>query len=179
MIWDVIIKWWCFMKTCLNHQAPYGASVTHLRLHWCSAQLSVVPTVNPHWSQGLCVSSQMQQWMVSWDLQRIALCHTLCLSKQSQAVCMRFNYVKHPHYLENNVDVFPNSLGKLAASMASLLCTTYGLGLYWHALCIELVSEQHCIFVPHSSQQTRNKYSHKFPLPSLPHMQGWQRKCTT
>jgi hypothetical protein len=36
--------------------------------------------------------------MVSWDLQRIAL-SLAYLNTQSQAVCMRPNYIKHPDML--------------------------------------------------------------------------------
>ncbi len=44
-------------KGCAAYLIPYAASVTHLCLHWCSAQLSGVLAFSPDWSQGLCVES--------------------------------------------------------------------------------------------------------------------------
>ncbi len=63
---------------------------------------------------------------------------TSSLSKQSQAVCTRPNYIKHPWKQCWRLCKF---IGKLASSMASLLCATHWLGMYWHALCIELLSQ--------------------------------------
>ena len=60
------INWWC----CPRQQPPYAASVTNMCLHWCSAHLFSALCSSPHRSQSLCtcVSSQMKQCLVSWDL---------------------------------------------------------------------------------------------------------------
>ena len=71
----------------MSQSQPHTASVTQLCLHWCSAQLSAILTLSPHESQALCVSSRLQQWMVSWDLQRIAIFTEHHVSVSSHRLC--------------------------------------------------------------------------------------------
>ena len=56
-------------KVCIIRwsQPSYAASVTQLCLHWCSAQLSAVLTLSPHWSQGLCVEADEAVFGEIWS----------------------------------------------------------------------------------------------------------------
>ena len=63
----IIINWWCFMNTCLSQQRIYAARFTKLCLHWC-LHICFLHCAPVHICHKACVSSQMMQCLMSWNL---------------------------------------------------------------------------------------------------------------
>ena len=88
--WVMIIKWWCFVNTSVS-TSPSSACIDVLH-NWAPYLFSV----HINHKLWVCpVKCSSEQWAgICSDL-----FWTSCLSKQSQVVCMRPNYIKLPYML--------------------------------------------------------------------------------